>query len=130
MAKKFQGERFLGADMGKRVLFAYLLYVQQQDRPVPLAEFGEIVAKVEGKERPYSASSVSRWTTGTPDGSEISPLTALALSHLVGGPSVLDPGWLMFGAGSNAKAPAGVDRTFTLADLAAARGRRGRRTGS
>lgn len=118
----------LDRERGKRILYLHMLYAKQLDRPVSLAEFGGAVAREEvslgrRKKVPYSASSVSRWQSGA----EPESRTVLAMCRLV--KNEVDPGWVVFGRLTTAKAPREV--SFTLEELAAARagGRRGRRRG-
>jgi hypothetical protein len=114
MPKQFDASRVMGAAFGERMTLVHMLLSQIMDRHVTHAELGELLAEAEGKDTPYSASTVSRWESGTHPSE---PATILAICSLVKGK--VDPGWLSYGDAS--KAPGLSTRNFTLTDIMAAR---------
>lgn len=109
-------------DRGARILYAHLLLSQLRDAHIPLAEFGALVAKAEGKDSAYSASTVSRWESG-----EAEPTSSTILAICKVCKNSVDPGWLMFGEAAKGVKPRTLDLSLESVAAARAGGRRGPR---
>lgn len=84
-------------DFGVRVVRAWLYFQARAGRQVTQREVGRRVAELMGRRRPHNPATVSAWFKGTAPDAET--ITALARALDV------DPGWLAFGAASQAPAP-------------------------
>ena len=68
--------------LAQRVLLCFLGTQRRLGRPITLKEYGGLVAEVEGRPDPYSASSAQRWMA--PGGSIPELLTLIAIAELAG----------------------------------------------
>jgi hypothetical protein len=113
--------RFEPGSLGQRILFCRAVQLSDlfvSDGRMSQTDFGIAIAHRLNRERPFPAATVSRWESdlATPD---LTTIGAIASSAKV------DPGWLAFGAASNAPTPIDDmpehERLYALAYLKLAR---------
>jgi hypothetical protein len=54
----------MDTNIGQRVRQARLDLAQKRGEPVTLSEFGKLVAKAQGKKKPYTGQAVTEWESG------------------------------------------------------------------
>lgn len=87
--------------LGDRIQRSLLRLIGNRGQKVTLAEFGEFVAKKEGRDSPYSPQAVSAWIGGERE----PPLSVVAAIAALTGVS---ESWLAFGRGDMVDDPRGA----------------------
>jgi hypothetical protein len=92
------------ADFARRVFYCYVVWCNKrqharEDETTRLDDFGAAVAQLEGRQDPYSASTVGAWMR--PGGSVPEPSTVQAIAAT----GDVDPGWVMFYPNTRAPEP-------------------------
>lgn len=86
------------AVLARRIFLAHIELSYRLGRRVTLAEFGELIAREMGRDRPFTAAAVSRWEAGT-------QLPSTEVVEAIAVLSGIDPGWISHGARSAAPSP-------------------------
>ena len=84
--------------LARRIFLAHMELTYRLGRRVPLAEFGELVAREMGRDTPFTAAAVSRWESGA-------QVPSTDVIEAIGRVTDTDPGWISHGAKTAAPPP-------------------------
>jgi transcriptional regulator with XRE-family HTH domain len=84
--------------LARRIFLAHMELTYRLGRRVPLAEFGELIAKEMGRESPFTAAAVSRWESGA-------QVPSADVIEAIARVTETDPGWISHGDKTAAPPP-------------------------
>lgn len=84
--------------LARRIFLAHMELTYRLGRRVPLAEFGELIAKEMGRANPFTAAAVSRWESGA-------QVPSADVIEAIARVTETDPGWISHGEKTAAPPP-------------------------